>query len=354
MGFDMSRRQQQRLAAMEMRRAQQNQLNNQRRPRAIAVPLISFRAIPFPSDDQLFMMFHALLALLIPFLIFALVGCTSDYNGEPVDYGPEVPIANVINALKLPSKDIDPTKMKEGAFVHFQTVQVIGANEIYSVIADTGQTIKKREETDAQVTFSLEEEKYSYKQGQKPDHLVRDFNLIFDKPTKSPVGSTEVPVDPSASASALSSALAPLVAGSKAASGLVSGEVSGGPVVNAQEVKVTYHNLRTSLSQVAPPAGVASKAGCLGLPQCLMTLHNVSFDQVAWNPSGPPDRIHFEFAVSPHVPQHAGFNMSALFPYYPGLFKSCVTLMVSIGDGHSKTLLNECQEVVDFLFETAK
>ena len=346
MGFDMNRRQQQRLAAMEMQRAQQTQLNNQRRPRAIAVPLVSSLVIPFPSDDQLFMMFHALLALLIPFLIFALVGCTSNYNGEPVDYGPEVPIANVISALKLPSKDIDPTQMKEGAFVHFQTVQIIGANEIYSVIADTGQTIKKREETDAQITFSLEEEKYSYKQGQKPDHLVRDFNLIFDKPTKSPVGSTEVPIDPS---TALSSALAPLVVASKA----VSGAVFGGPVVNAQEVKVTYHNLRTSLSQITPPTKVASKAGCLGLTQCQMTLHNVSFDQVAWAPSGP-DRIHFEFAVSPHVPQHAGFNMSSLFPYYPGLFKSCVTLMVSVGDGHSKTLLNECQEVVDFLFETAK
>ena len=349
----MSRRQRE-LAALEASRVRQVQqlqkshLNN--RARAIALPRQLENLLP--TDDQWLMMLHALLALLIPFLIFAMAGCTSDYNGEPVDYGPPVPITDVLNALVLPSKEIDPTQMKEGAFVHFQTVQIIGANEIYSVISDTGQTIKQRHETDAQVIFSLEEEKYSYKQGQKADHYVRDFTLPFDKKTKTPAAPTEIPIDPttagtaasaSASESAVKAAMAPLMAA-----------MSGGTTrVKAQDVKVTYHNLRTSLEQAAAPASVARQAACLGLPQCQMTLHKVSFDQVAWYPDNT-ERIHFEFSVTPHVPQHAGFNMSALFPYYPGLFKSCVTLMVPVGDGHSKTLLNECQEVVDFLFEAAK
>jgi hypothetical protein len=84
-----------------------------------------------------------------------------------------------------------------------------------------------------------------------------------------------------------------------------------------------------------------------------MTYHTVAFDQVIWsNPTG--ERIRFEFVVSPEVPQTSGFNMSLLFPWYPGLMRSCVTLMVAIGgeESNAKTLLTECQNVFDFRLES--
>jgi hypothetical protein len=290
-------------------------------------------ALPQTAEDRWLFLIHAFLALLAPFLIFALVGCESKMDGDTVDYGPAIPFSQISNAILQGVQNIDPAESKKGAFVHYSTKQYLAAGKVVSIASDTGLTVTQRVESPAGVTLTLVEKKFIYRRpGESAQEESREYTLEFptlNSTNDSFAASDESSITPLSSSAVVSALQARMNSGAQ----------------------VTFHNLVTSTRQVPAPAAVQSQPGCLGLPGCLITLHQVSFDQVVRDAEGT-QRIHFDFYVSPNIPQISGFNMSPVFPFYQGLFKSCVTLMVAVGDGRSKTLLSECQEVENFRFES--
>lgn len=252
----------------------------------------------------------------------SLIGCSAKEDGEPVDYGPETTIEALENALTTPIIGIDPTQAKIGAFVHIAQVQELAGGKVSSVVSDTGQTIVGRDESESDVQYTIVQHKVTY--GQQASKVSTEIKLAFAKESVSATRSR------TATAFRSSSFVHQLTSGSR----------------------LSYHNLRVSQTTVAPPLPVQQAPNCLGIPDCKIRLHTVSFDQVLWS-GDQNERIHFDMSISPDIPALAGLEMSPLFRYFPGLMSSCVTLMIPIGDGRAKTLLRECQEIVNFRFESA-
>jgi hypothetical protein len=315
-------------------------MNKQIPPRSKARAI----AIPMVREDRLLFLIHAFLALLAPFLIFALTGCDLKIEGEPVDYGAVVPFSEISDAINEGVKDIDPSLTKKGAFVHYSTKQYLAAGKVVNVLSDTGLTVTERTEAAQGVELTLIEKRFTYgAPGEPMKEQAREFTLEFTNESASKAA-------PQTLQQSLQQSLQSLLSHEPGQSPGLSPSLS--PVKATSEgARVTFHNLATGTVQLAAPKAVQAQPNCLGLPNCQVTLHNVSFDQVTWLTEGP-QRIHFDFYVSPNVPQISGFNMSPVLPFYPGLYKSCITLMVSIGDGRSKTLLSECQEVENFRLES--
>lgn len=299
------------------------------------------RAIAIPQEDRVLALIHLLLALLAPLLIMALTGCRSNENGEPVDYGPEAAAVDINEALFRPLEGVNPLAIKVGAYVQFTTTQKLAGGQVMNRLSDTGMKVIDREEDDSAVIYRIRQDKATYGNDNKTDIVSTDFPFGISK-------------DNGTSNASVQSALvvAPLELLEQSVPALLKSlDVASSTKVRQAATRVTYHRLVTSERDEPPPSEVQAQPGCLGIPNCKIKVHHIEFDQVAWGGS-EPERVHFELTMSPDVPMLAGLYMSPLFEYYPGLLKSCVTLMVAIGDGSSKTLLTECNEVEFFRFES--
>ena len=286
---------------------------------------------------------HMTRGLIVLLTACGFLGCTDDGAGNSVDYGPETPIADIQKAIYQGVAGIDTTQVKTGAAVQYTTTQYLAGGQVQTLIGATVLTVTNREPIAAnedhgeQVALTVVEHKVTFGTGsgpsqQKDTDLNREFRMVFDKQK-----SMSYTVQGKDAPLALS-APPELNEFEKA-------------VVHAQASAdhVSFHRLVTGSARGPAPLGVQQRPNCLGLPGCTMMFNNVAFDQVTWKSDGP-EKIHFNFRVSPDVPQISGFNMSPIFPFYQGLTKSCVSLMVPIGDSHEKTLLEECQEVQDFRY----
>jgi len=269
-------------------------------------------------------------SVLLSTMLLPLIGCSTKRDGEPVDYGPETTIEALENALTAPIAGIDPTQAKIGSFVHIAQVQELAGGKVSSIVADTGQTVVGRDESESEVQYTIVQHRITY--GQQTNKVSTELKIAF---TKAKDTETET-VSSFAFANFMN--FANLV--NFVNSGRLRQLASSGS-------RLSYHNLRVSQATVAPPLLVQQAPDCLGIPDCKIRLHTVSFDQVLWS-GDQNERIHFDMSISPDIPALAGLEMSPLFHYFPGLMSSCVTLMVPIGDGRAKTLLRECQEIVNF------
>lgn len=306
-------------------------------------------AIESNATERELALIHLLLALMAPLLIMALTGCKSNDTGETVSFGPEVANDALNEALIAPILETDPLTMKVGQFIHFSTSQQLAGGAVNTLLADTGQTVIDSVETAADITFTIVQHTLVYNNDQAQKTSV-EFKFGFEKPDTQSSSASSAGLNAFGVAGGQLSPLAALQAG------LAKYDMNGkattfSSVVQAAE-RVTFHDLKTSTTVEKPPVAVQNESNCLGIPSCQIKVHRVSFDQVFWS-GDKGERIHFDLAMSPDVPVLAGMKMSPLFEYYPGLIKSCVTLMVPVGDGRSKTLLTECNQLENFRFEAA-
>lgn len=269
------------------------------------------------------------------FLLLVLTSCELDDTPAKPDYGPEVSVDEILRAMENLYRDSDPLQTNVGAFVHFRTTDVFAGGQFVFVAADTGHTLVQRVEEECTTTFHIVEKRYTHKQDGTSDLLVRELELPFQT-------SWDGPCDPESAPELLSSF-----------------SLKSAPVMKlASEapVRVTFHRLKEWESRGPAPESVRARPkdnpNCLGIPNCELRFRHVSFDIVYWDtPEG--SLVRLEYVVSPDIPQISGFNMAPLFYYIPGLFKSCSTQMMSLGDGETQTLVTECQEVVDFTYEAS-
>lgn len=275
---------------------------------------------------------HCLLLLVAT---FGLSGCDDDKGPAKPQHGPAISTNDLYNALDGLYYDSNPFITKVGAFVHFKTTHEIAGGQVRIHSADTGHTVVNRVESECFIIFHIVEKRFTHNQDGTSEMLKREL---------------ELPLQTSASGACAQTATDARAASiSKFIQSSVKPAEDGGPSL------VTFHNLRSWETRGPAPKAVRERPqddpNCLGIPNCELRYRHVSFDLVdrSENPDG--EVIHLEFVASPDIPQTSGFNMGPLFAYLPGLFKSCVTQMASLGGDAGKTLVTECQEVVDFTYE---
>lgn len=280
---------------------------------------------------------HASLSLLMPFLVFALVGCKSGKSEQPFSFGPESPIEDVKAALIRPLQNNDPTKIKLGEFVHFAEIQTING-QYESVLSDTGQTVVARDETDDYIVFTVIENRINYSQnGQRK--VSRELELPIKKSQNAPA--TEAETEGSVEDNSLPFnhlAYVERILSTDANPLKTFAEV----FAVAKQERVTFHNLRTSFATVAPPKAVADQPNCLGIPDCKIRMNHVAFDQVIWDANNKGEKIALEFSISEDV------------PYLANLMNKCATLMASLNNSDaasSRVLVRQCSPVLNFHFE---
>lgn len=310
-------------------------------------------------------------------------------NGQPVNYGPQSSESDVIHAVYgYLLTNSQPTLTQSGAFVHFASTENIAGGTLSVLIADTGQTTISRTEDDKTVTFNIVEKIVQYHQDStNQDKIARNYQISFDKAAVAtssaksaqlekssitddgvgtfiagPDGLTAAPLSEGALRFATLSFLQKLQPSQSLKAGVkIAGEhvldtaptatPSATPVAvptAAPPPSATFHRLRTWQDDAAAPDAVRAQAGCGGLVGCRIRLRHVLFDIVSHDPGGD-NLIHMELVASPDVPQTSGLNMNPIFAFLPGLVRSCITRLVTVGsDGTSKTLVGDCNDVVNF------
>jgi hypothetical protein len=66
--------------------------------------------------------------------------------------------------------------------------------------------------------------------------------------------------------------------------------------------KVTYHNLKESSGEMAPPQTVATKPDCGGVPACKLRYFKLEYDEVRWFTDTEYDVQHWMFLISRDAP----------------------------------------------------
>ncbi len=286
------------------------------------------------TDDKLLIFIHALLALLAPLLIFALVGCSADDRGIPVDLGPEVPREKIGGAINDMLHDASPVDTKLGAFVQFAQSQAIAGGQLFNIVSDTGHTVINCLATADARYYEIVETKFTYKTGGGYEKLTRQLPMVGLRV-------------PTALAAQTPSVIRAPITMEKAAE-LYARAKNASETPN--DSKVTFHRLRSSESEGAPPLAVQRQPNCLNIPNCRVRYRTLWFEMVAWEGKEATPLL-IQLVSSPDIPQVAGYKMSPVDDFIPGLVKSCLTQMVPVGDDGAKTMLTECQDVVNFRFK---
>jgi hypothetical protein len=279
----------------------------------------------------------------------------------------------VQEALVAPLARANPAGMQKGAFAYWRDIQTLAA-AVSATVADTGQTVDSRDDSsdDNYIIFNLIERKLTYA-GQQAREVVTEREAAARKPRPTPApgprlalsGPTE-PQEPLRSleqvalsrgfpgggASGEGPGLEKLFFDAGVASGLSSGLELAlasrlGPIPAplgrafaaspsaTPSPRISFHGLKRSVATVAAPELTQKRPGCGGLPGCALALYTIEFDQVIWT-SAQPDKIHYQFQMSPDV------------PYLAALMNRCATTLVPIGS--AKTLLTQCSPILDFRF----
>lgn len=295
------------------------------------------------------------IGVLVAALIATSLTACERKNGDPATLEAEVSPADVQRALAEPLRTMDASTMQKGAFAHWQDTQTLAAS-VTVALADTGQTIDDRDDASEPdyVLYNIVERKFTYS-GSETREVTTERDAAAAKPR--PPASPRAPLASSLASSlalAWSSPLArplrlpatvetieavALGRGGSTPFGLTSSGFAAlafAPAASASGFgRVSYHGLKTSRTQAAPPELVRKRPNCGGLPGCSLTLHRIEFDQALWQ-NGRPDKTHFVFEMSPDV------------PFLASLMNRCVTALVPVGQ--TKTLLTQCSPVLDFRF----
>lgn len=275
-----------------------------------------------------------LVSFVASFMIVA--GCMKPPKTE-VDYGPEYRKAEVSQALKIALGDGTPTDIKFEEFSQTDLTRVIRGRAIIDLLETVGLTIVNREETPRQIQLNMVEERLTYDLSENHNNkkLVREYldcmnkstlkaenceSLSLPNPTAEPSptvipNSTEIPeptVVPSPTAEPNPT--------------MVSVEVHNKAIINGSTIstaqmiensltlfpemsrdqdddpRTSYHQLKVSERMASPPKLVQDSPNCGGIPNCLIHVTDIEFDQVNWLSYNKGDKIHIKISTSKDVP----------------------------------------------------
>lgn len=305
------------------------------------------------------MVIHLVLVLLIPFLFTQMGGCQGEKETVPLNLGPEVDPATIDAAIAAPLQSTTPLSIKLGeGFVVSETQELGGIAGSYAVLSDTSQTVIERTETSSEVLMTIIEHKQTYSNG-NVQKTSTEIPVRIEK-----IGTTALLFGPESVLPRMGTATENQQASEQISRSFLPKfrkEVEDLLKTNSPQIlqsllrkhseqtkpvevttlsgttKVTYHGLKSKVALEAPPMMVQKRENCAGLPNCQLQVHRISFDMVFWE-NGRPDRVHWEFALSPEA------------PYLASVLDKCVTGLVSLGGNQGEILVRQCIPVIDFRF----
>ncbi len=301
------------------------------------------------SGSRALMVVHLVLVLLIPFLFTQMGGCQGEKETMPLNLGPEIAAEEVDHAIASPLAGTDPTSIRLGEGFVVSETQELGVGAGYAILSDTAQTVVERQEDPSEIFLTVVEHKQKYVNGEV-QKTSTEIPYRIEKGS-SAQGLTEMSPSSKPAAEVTESARlrpeieqmmrersAPAFLSSIRARNVASEAIKAQSGVSASsETKVTYHNLRTSVAQEAPPVLVQQQDACAGTPNCKITVHRISFDMVFWE-NGKPDRVRWDLAMSPDA------------PYLAGMMNKCVTGLAHLSGNQGDILVRQCVPVVNFRY----
>lgn len=205
------------------------------------------------------------------------------------DLGPEVSAESIDLALSKAIGDANLNDLHVGQFVEYITTQRLENEESAMATAGSRAEIIKREETDAAFKYTIRIVRSDRTSNGNWETRVTEEPLSINKPSLIEVveGSARQNV-------VLAKALATQLA-----------------EFQADNRRVTFHNLRESSGTIDPPARVRMRADCGGLSPCEIPVNYIRFDMVAWNSDSDYQKVALDFAFSlkpPFLPHGADFE----------------------------------------------
>jgi hypothetical protein len=240
---------------------------------------------------------HALIALSLPLLIFALAGCMKAKE-QKEDLGPEVPVQNINDALSRVQDQASFDNLKIGQYLSFVDTRRVENGDTAILLGTKRIDVIDRTDTTAQARFTF-----------KIGSAVR----LADGKFETTISEEALWLDKVAAASAFSPANAsPL--GLKAPAGQ---KITAESLVHSRDAtvnqpqRVTFHHLQESDGIVPVSDTIKARSDCAGLNPCEIPAHFLQFDMVIWADSSNYQKISFDFAYSlktPFIPEGANFD----------------------------------------------
>ncbi len=109
-----------------------------------------------------------------------------------------------------------------------------------------------------------------------------------------------------------------------------------------------YYNLKSKIYLADPPQLVKNKPGCIGLPNCKLTVHFVSFDRVKWRKGKIVSRLTISYEIVQNVPDfNYNFYEDGSSSYYPPVLSFCLAGLTPDSQGY-QYYLSQCEVLRDF------
>jgi hypothetical protein len=262
--------------------------------------------------------FHLKKELIGVFLLFIsffgsflnVAGCVKQPKDE-VEFGPEYRRSEVAETLKMAIGESTPMDIKLNEFVQTDLTRVIRGRALIDLLETVGLTIVKREESESQLQINMVEERITYDLSDSYNNkkLIREFQDCMNKTTLraencSPalVASPVPTADPSPSVSPEPGVGSLPIVNSEL---LIEKSLKLMPQMSqddSEESRTTYHQLKVTQRIIEPPKLVKEIPNCAGIPNCLINVTDIEFDQVNWLSYNKGDKIHVKITTSKAVP----------------------------------------------------
>lgn len=110
---------------------------------------------------------------------------------------------------------------------------------------------------------------------------------------------------------------------------------------------IRYFNLVSQVRLVSPPEAVRVKPNCMNLPDCKMTIHFISYDQVKWRKGQIVKRVSVAVEFAQEVPDLMyEFSSDGRLSHTPPLLSFCVRGLMPLQG--SQYYISQCQVLRDF------
>jgi hypothetical protein len=255
-------------------------------------------------------------------------GCMKSPKTE-IDYGPEYRESEIFAAVKLSKGENSPLEIRLNEFSLTDLTRVIRGRAIVDLLDTVGLSIVRREETSQQFQINMVQERVTYDLSEAHNHkkLIREHQMcmnrstfrteaceIESKPvetaipiaTETPIA-TAIPIEtetPIVTATPVPS-LEPTPVALLSDDEIVANSLKLFPQMSQyedDEPRVSYHQLKVTERITPPPKAVQDSANCGGIPNCLIKVTDIEFDQVNWLTYNKGDKIHVKITTSKDVP----------------------------------------------------
>ncbi|HVK61431.1 MAG TPA: hypothetical protein VM432_07770 [Bdellovibrionales bacterium] len=263
--------------------------------------------------------------IFVSLIILALSGCLARENPEPVDYGPEVDVTEILEALNGPTADMSPTTIKLDEFRAYGVTRSVGMGS-KTLIQAVGETVGTMNVTANYVEVGLLVQTFDYDELGKP-HESRQEGVPYCYDVVP--GGCRMP----ASSMTLAHARIQELENAKDQVAALSGHLT----TSASGEKVTYHRFKKWTETVDAPKAVQEQPNCGGIPDCKIKKYWLRFDEVRWKANGEKkSAMSFRVATSPDV------------PFTSKMLTKCIALMVKVSDAGQSVFYEECSDTFNF------